>query len=122
LFYPQIARPRLFLARMVHVHRLNSDAAGSCEAVDDQIESAEQTAGEPVHHRHANGGSFVKPTPGCDIHDLARPQELFKDIAATTQPEDAVAGVTVKLVDEKTGSMGDATEGFRFGSGWQEWR
>jgi len=86
----------------MHVHRLDADATGAGETIDDQVHAAEQAAGQAVDVCfHAYRGVLVQPAARLDVDRLAGSEFLFEHVAVAVQPQDAVAGVAVEFVDEE---------------------
>src|SRR5882724_9421263 len=86
--YPAPAAPS-FLARHMQIHRLDADATGPGEAVDDEVHvGAEEAARKPVDlgfHRHRD--ILEQPPARLDVDRLARREGLLEHVAVAVQPD-----------------------------------
>src|SRR6516162_9634705 len=88
----------------MQIHRLEAEAAGAGEPVEDKAQATEETARQPVHPRlHLDARILVKPRRGFNIEHLAGGEHLLEDVAIAVQPNDAVAALADEAIDEEAG-------------------
>src|ERR1035437_10249670 len=106
LFCERLRVSKLVLCRHVDVHALDADPARAGEAIEYEVAGTAQDAhAQPDDlDLHPDLRVLVDPAARLDIELLARPEDLFEDVAVAVEPQRAASLAAGEGVDEEPGA------------------